>query len=70
MISKRLTLRSHTLEEIQDADKTGLPIYALDTGNDGGDDTLIGTKEEILIDLCNYYDIREIPAYWTLERVN
>lgn len=73
-----LTLRSHTWEEIEIALAGGQEVWALDTGNDGEDDTLIGSYAEVERDVLHYYTVlhdlstepEALPAHWTLERVS
>lgn len=64
-----LTLKSHTAEEIMEAIHNGVPVYALDTGNDGADDTLIGMHDEVVADLLYYHELDALPHHWSLTRV-
>ena len=62
-------LKSHTIEEIEAALAAGQEVWALDTGNAGEDDTLIGTQAEVVADICHYLEEEELPEGWTLDRV-
>ena len=67
---KNLKLKSHSEEEIRAAIARGEKVFALDTGNDGEDDTLIGNKEECLADILRHHEIDELPDRWTLIEVD
>jgi len=58
--------RSHTVEEIRDAVAKGAQVWALDTGPDGEDDVLIGSREDVFQDICSFHDIIEFPDHWSL----
>jgi len=58
--------RSHTEEEVRDAVAKGTQVWALDTGADGEDDVLIGSREEVFQDICSLHDSSEFPPHWTL----
>jgi len=62
--------KSHTREEISAAIAEGKEVFALDTGNDGLDDHLIGDREEIINDLLFFHDLDVLPGHWTLNRVS
>jgi hypothetical protein len=62
-----LRYRSHTEKEIRDAIAKGARVWVLDTGSDGEDDVLIGTREDVFQDICSLHDIREFPAHWRLQ---
>ena len=64
-----MVLRSHTYEEIIAAFDRGDMVWALDTGNDGEDDVLLGTLEEVELDLLHHFDLQEMPVHWTLEQL-
>lgn len=64
-----MNYKSHSKNLIDGALKMGVPVYALNTGTDGEDDVLIGTRLEIIEDLCIHYELIELPAHWTLEEV-
>lgn len=64
-----LPFKSHAPEAIAQALEAGLAVYVLDTGNDGEDDTLIGSEEEIRNDILTHHDLDALPAHWTLSRV-
>lgn len=71
-------IKSHSEEEIETALASGREVWALDTGNDGEDDTLIGSYSEVERDVLHYYTIlhdlptepEALPAHWTLQRVD
>jgi hypothetical protein len=62
--------RSHTKDRIDEALCNGEEVWELDTGNDGEDDVLIGSRSAVVFDLCSYYEVDELPAHWTLRRLN
>jgi hypothetical protein len=62
--------KSHTREEISAAIADGKKVWALDTGNDGLDDTLIGDKQDIINDVLFFHDLDVFPSHWTLDRVS
>jgi len=62
--------RSHTKEEIRRAHKQGKEIWALDTGNFGEDDYLIGSFREVMADICHHYEMEELPPDWSLSKVD
>lgn len=64
-----MKLKSHTKEQILNAYQNGEPVWELDTGNDGEDDTLIGFKEEVIFDILSYYEMDEMPKYWTITQI-
>lgn len=64
-----LTLKSHTKQEILAAFHTGVPVYGLDTGSDGRNDTLVGTYDEVVAELLDYHELDRLPHHWTLTRV-
>jgi hypothetical protein len=51
-----MNYRSHTQEEIRDAIARGTEVWVLDTGSDGQDDVLIGSREEVFQDICSFHD--------------
>lgn len=63
-----MNYRSHTEEEIRDALARGARVWALDTGSDGEDDVLIGSREDVFQDICSFHDgISEMPPHWRLK---
>lgn len=64
-----MKLKSHTKEQILNAYQNGKSIWELDTGNDGEDDTLIGSKEEVIFDILSYCEMDEMPNYWTITQI-
>jgi hypothetical protein len=62
-----MNYRSHTLEEIREAIARGAQVWALDTGPDGEDDVLIGSREDVFQDICSFHDISELPPHWSLK---
>ena len=65
-----MKLKSHTEQEIRAAFARGEKVFALDTGNDGEDDTLIGSQDECLADIFCYHEIDELPGHWSLIEVD
>ena len=63
-----MNYRSHTRSKITKALKAGLEVWALDTGNDGEDDVLIGTWEEVEGDTLSHHELIELPDHWTLTK--
>lgn len=61
-----MSYRSHTEEEIRDAITKGAQVWALDTGSDGENDVLIGSREEVFQDICSFHDVTELPPHWSL----
>ncbi|MCG6860217.1 MAG: hypothetical protein LJE70_02880 [Chromatiaceae bacterium] len=61
-----MNYRSHTREEIRDAIAKGAQVWTLDTGPDGEDDVLIGSREDVFQDICSFNDTNELPAHWRL----
>lgn len=59
--------RSHTEEEIRNAVAEGAQAWVLDTGSDGEDDVLIGSREDVFQDICALRDINEFPTHWHLK---
>jgi len=64
-----LKLKSHTEKEILKAVQKGKRIFALDTGTDGEDDTLIGTYEKCLADTLHHFEIDRLPEHWELTEI-
>jgi hypothetical protein len=62
-----MNYRSHTEKEIRDAIAKGAQVWVLDTGPDGEDDVLIGSREDVFQDICSFHDTSEFPAHWHLE---
>ena len=62
-----MSLKSHSIEEILEAYERGEKVYSLDSGNSGEDDILIGEKNEIIRNLCDYHEFDELPEHWALE---
>lgn len=44
--------------------------YKLDTGNDGYDEILDGTREECEVDVLHHHDLDELPEHWTLTLID
>lgn len=72
-----MNYRSHTREDIEAALTAGQEVWMLDTGNDGEDDVLIGTYEEVLADIQHHCvanlgraipEGEDLPQGWTLIR--
>jgi len=66
-----MALRSHTSEEILAAFRRGEKIFVLDSGTHGGDDVLIGSREECLQDVIDNEeeDVFETQG-WTLNEID
>lgn len=64
-----MNLRSHSASTIRDALADGLPVWRLETGNDGEDDVLIGDYQDVVADILDHFDLDELPDHWFLERV-
>jgi len=66
--------RSFTPEACRTAQDQGLTLYALDTGNDGEDDTLIAYHHESLTEITqiilDHHERATWPAHWSLDRVD
>lgn len=62
-------LRSYTEEEVIAALENCSEVWALDTGNDGEDDTLIGSYAEVLRDVLAFHEMEELPSHWSLEKI-
>ena len=67
-------LKSHTLIELQTAQKAGQDIYDLDTGTAGGDDELIAgpgeTYEDVLAEVLAFHELDELPENWSLRLID
>ena len=61
-----MNYRSHTREEIRTAIAKGAEVWVLDTGSDGEDDVLIGSREAVFRGICSFNDITELPPHWHL----
>ena len=61
--------RSHSMEDIRAALARGEEVWALDTGNAGEDDTLIGSRDAVVADILHHHELDAWPAGWTLDRV-
>lgn len=61
--------KTYTREACHEAWEAGKEMYALDTGNDGDDDTLIGSYDACLHDVLSYHEIERLPEHWSLERI-
>ena len=59
--------RSHTEEEIRNAIAEGAQVWVLETGPDGEDDVLIGSREDVFQDICSLHDFSEFPPHWSLK---
>lgn len=64
-----MTYKSYTEEEIKEALEAGKQVWELDSGNAGEDDVLIGTKKEVINDLCACLEVEELPEGWDLYKV-
>ena len=62
-----MNYRNHTEEEIRDAIAKGAQVWVLDTGPDGEDDVLIGSREDVFQDICSFQGISELPVHWHLK---
>ena len=66
-----MNYRSHAKVEVIEALKQGKKIFALDTGNFGEDDVLIGgTMEEALADVLSHHELAELPIGWALTQLD
>ena len=66
-----MNYRSHAKEEVIEALKQGKKVFALDTGNFGEDDVLIGgTMEEALADVLSHQELAELPEGWELREIS
>ena len=66
-----MNYRSHTKEEIIEALKQGKKAFALDTGNFGEDDVLIGeTRNDVLADVLSHHELAELPEGWELREIS
>lgn len=70
--AERLTLRSYARGSIVDALLSGAPVWCLDTGNSGEDDTLLGTRDEVTRCLADHHGFPDagLPDEWSLTRVS
>lgn len=65
-----MNYRSHAKEEVIEALKQGIKVFALDTGNYGEDDVLIGgTMEEALADVLSHHELAELPEGWEISEM-
>jgi len=64
-----MNFKSHTRGEVARAIMQGQEVWALDTGNDGNDDVLIGSKQETIDCLLAHHELDELPGHWTLDPV-
>lgn len=62
-----MNYRSHTEEDIRNAIAKSAQVWALDTGPDGEDDVLIGSREDVFQDICSFNDVSELPRHWHLK---
>jgi len=62
-----MNYRSHTGGEIRDALARGAQVWVLDTGPDGEDDVLIGSREDVFQDVCSFHELGELPPHWSLK---
>ena len=62
--------RSYAETEVREAILKGTEVWALDTGNAGEDDMLIGTHEECLAAVLHHHEIESLPDGWSLDRVD
>lgn len=62
-----MNLRSHAKAEIAAALLNREPVWALDTGNDGEDDILIGDYDEVVGDILAHFEMEALPDHWTLD---
>ena len=68
-----MNYRSHAKEEVIEALKQGKKVFALDTGNFGEDDVLIGgTMEEALAlaDVLSHHELAELPEDWEITEIS
>jgi len=65
-----MTSNSHSMEEISDAIQEGKEVYELDTNCSGEDDILIGSYDEVLSDVLNFYELEALPKNWELVKIN
>lgn len=62
--------KSYNKTQIKTALANGEQVWALDTGTDGDDDHLIGTREEVIAAICEYHEIAALKAHWSLNLVD
>jgi hypothetical protein len=62
--------KSCTKYEIRAALVRGEQVWALDTGSEGLDDHLIGTRVQVEADILFAYTLDSIPDEWTLDLVD
>lgn len=64
-------MKSYTRSEILAAYARGQEVFALDTGDDGGDDVIIGTEDECWDQVSDFLaqDGLEIPEYYSLRAI-
>ena len=65
-----MNYRSHAKEEVIDALKQGKKAFALDTGNSGEDDVLIGNYDDVLTDVLSHHELAELPEGWELREIS
>ncbi len=64
-----MNYKSHLETKIKEALKNGIEVWELDSRNAGEDDVLIGTKEEVIADICAHLEIERLPKEWKLDKV-
>ena len=64
-----MNYRSHAKKEIIEALKQGKKVFALDTGNSGEDDVLIGNYDDVLTDVLSHHELAELPIGWALTQL-
>ncbi len=65
-----MRLKSWTKKEIKQALAAGKPVFELDTSNEDEDDVLIGTWEQCLEEILDYYEVDDLPENWTLTQID
>lgn len=58
--------KSHSEEAIMHALRGGESVWILDTANDGDDDVLIGSYENVMFDILNHHELNSFPRHWKL----
>jgi len=62
--------KSHTPAALVAALNQGGSIWELDTNDDGEDDILIGSAEEVLADVFHHFEIDALPERWALRKLD
>lgn len=65
-----MKFRSHMPRTLYVAALKGKQIWALDTGEQGEDDTLIGTEAEVINDILHHHDLDHFPDTWSIDKLD